>query len=171
MPIPPASQSGSFFENSLSFNQPNISRADIRCVLGNGAGGAARSALPVTLHIKVDITPPNLYDAPPSIPIEDVDSPAEESTIPRPVQLPTPEHILPLPHHQPVEAANNKPQEPEVSTTSAKNPRLALKRADQAVKGMDLSNTWKGAVGRIKWVMDTLCPIAEVRVIPFDVLS
>jgi hypothetical protein len=158
-----------FFENSLSFNQLNISRADIRCVLWNGAGGAARSALPVTLHIKVDITPPNLYDSPPSIPIEDVDSPAEESTIPRHVQLPTPEHILPLSHHQHVEAANNKPQ--EVSATSAKNPRLALKRADQAVKGMDLSNTWQGAVGRIKWVMDTLGPIAEVRVIPFDVLS
>jgi hypothetical protein len=103
------------------------------------------------------------------MPIEDVNSPAEDATIPGHIQLPTPEHILPLSHHQPVEAANNKPQ--EVSTTSAKNPRLALKGADQAVKRMDLSNTWKGAVGRIKWVMDTLRPVAEVRVIPFDVLS
>ena len=123
-----------------------------------------RPTHPVTLHIKLNITPPSLHNSPPSIPIEDVDSPAEEATIPGHIQSPTPEQILPLSHHQPVEAGNNKPQ--EVSTTSAKNPRLALKRADQAVKRMDLSNTCKGAVGRIKWVMDTLRPIAEVRVIP-----
>jgi hypothetical protein len=103
------------------------------------------------------------------MPTEDVNSPAEDATIPGHIQLPTPEHIVPLSHHQPVKAANNNPQ--EVSTTSAKNPRLALKRADHAVKQMDLLNTWKGAVGRIKWVMDTLHPVAEVRVIPFDVLS
>ena len=146
-------------------NQPNISRADIQCVLG----GAARPTQLVTLHINVNITPPNLYNSPPSIPIEDVDSPAEEATIPGHVQFPTPEHILPPSHHQPVEAGNNKPQ--EVSTASAKSPRLALAQADQAMKRMNRLNTWKGAVGRVKWVMDTLSPIAEVRVIPFDVLS
>jgi hypothetical protein len=125
-----------------------------------------RPTQPVTLHIKVEITPPNLYDydTPPSIPIEDVDSTAEEATIQGHIQLPTPEHIFPLSHHQPVEDGNNKSQ--EVSAISAENPRLALKGADQAVKQMDLSNTWKVAVGRIKWVMDTLHPIAEVRVIP-----
>ena len=127
-----------------------------------------RPTQPVTLHITVIITPPNLYNSPPSIPIEDVDSPAKEATIQEHIQFPTPEHILPLSHRQPVEAANNNKQ---VSTTSAKNPCLALEGADQAVKQMDLSNTWKGAVGRIEWVMDTLRPIAEVRVIPFDVLS
>ena len=120
---------------------------------------------PVTLHIKVSITPPNLYNSPPSIPIEDVDSPAEDATIPGDIQFP----ILPLSHHQPVEAGNNKPQ--EVSTASANNPRLALAQADQAIKRMNRLNTWKGAVGRVKWVMDTLSPIAEVRVIPFVVLS
>ena len=128
-----------------------------------------RPTHPVTLHIKLNITPPNLHNSPPSIPIEDVDSPAEEATIPRHIQFPTPEQILPLSHHQSVEAGNNKPQ--EVSAASAKNPRLALKKADQAMKRMDRLNTWKGAVGRVKWVMDTLGPIAEVRVIPFDVLS
>jgi hypothetical protein len=34
------------------------------------------------------------------------------------------------------------------------------------MKPIDQSNTWQGAVGRIKWVMDTLSPIAEVRAIP-----
>jgi hypothetical protein len=166
---PPPLKAVRFFENSLSFSQPNILRADIHCVLGNGTGRAARSTQPVTLHIKVDITPPNLYNSPPSIPIEDVDSTAEEATIQGHIQFPTPEHILPPSHHQPVEAANNKRQ--KVSTTSAENTLLALKGADQAVKQMDLLNTWKGAVRMIKSVMDTLGPFAEVRVIPFDVLS
>jgi hypothetical protein len=103
------------------------------------------------------------------MPTEDVDVPAEKATIPGRTQPPSPERPVPLSHHQPVETGNNKPQ--EVSATSAKNPRRALKRADQAMKRMDRSNTWQGAVGRIKWVMDALGPIAEVRVIPFDVLS
>jgi hypothetical protein len=151
------------------FNKSNISRADIHCVIRNGAEGDARPTQPVTLHIAVNITPPNMYNSAPSIPIEDVSSPAKEAIIPGHIQSPTPEEILPPSHHQPFEPGNNRPQ--EVSTTSAKNPRLALKRADQAVKRMDLSNTWKGAVGKIKWVLDTLGPIAEVRVISFDVLS
>ena len=102
------------------------------------------------------------------MPTEDVDFPAEKATIPRRTQPPSPEHPVPPAHHQPVEAGNNKLQ--EVSATGAKNPRHALKRADQAVKRMDRSNTWQGAIGRIKWVMDALGPFAEVRVIPFDVL-
>jgi hypothetical protein len=58
----------------------------------------------------------------------------------------------------------------EVSLTSTMNPRFALHRADESIKRIvpiDGSNTWERAVGRIKWVMDTLGPIAEVRVAPF----
>jgi hypothetical protein len=58
----------------------------------------------------------------------------------------------------------------EMSPTSTKNPRFALDRADESMKRIvpiDRSNTWERAVGRIKWVMDTLSPIAEVRVMPF----
>ena len=101
MPMPLASQSGSFFvENSL-FNRSNIPRVDIPCVLGNDVGEAAGSTPPVTLYI-----------------------------------------------------------------TITKNIRLTL-RVDQAGKAMKQivqSNTWEGAVERIKWVMDTLGPVAEVRV-------
>jgi hypothetical protein len=58
----------------------------------------------------------------------------------------------------------------EASLTSTKNPRRALHRADESMKRIvpiDRSNTWERALGRIKRVMDTLGPIAEVRVIPF----
>ena len=145
-----------------------MSCADIPCVLGgNGVGGAARSTQPVTLYITVDITPPTLYNIPPSIPTANDSSPTEEALIPGRIQPSSPEHPLPL-HHQLVEAGNNKPQSrEEVQSISTKNPRSALDQADQAMKRMDRSNTWQGAVGRIKWVMDAMSPIAEVRLIPF----
>ncbi len=158
MPIPLAPQSGSFVENSLSFNQLNISRADIPCVLKNGVGEGARSTQPVTLYITVKITPANLYKSLPSIP---TDSPAEEATIPGHIQFPASEHHLPLSHHQPVETGNTMPQNREEML-----PTSVLHRSDEAMKQIDRSNTWERAVGRIKWVMDKLGPVAEVRVIP-----
>jgi hypothetical protein len=149
----------------------NISRAGIPCVLENDVGEAARSTQPVTLYITVNITPPNLYNSSPSIPTGDDDSPAEDSTIPGRIQVPALEHVLPLSHHQHVETGNNLPQSrEELSPTGTKNPRFALDRADEAMERIvpiDRSNTWEKAVWRIKWVMDTLGPIAEVRLIPF----
>jgi hypothetical protein len=160
-----------FVENSLSFNQLNISCADIPCVLENNLGEAALSTQPVTLYITINITPPNLCNSPPCIPTEDDDSPAEEVTIPGPagrIQFPVAEHLSPLSHHQPVETGNTMPQSQE--PTSTKSPRFALDSADESMKRIvpiDRSNTWERAVGRMKWVMDTLGPIAEVRVMPF----
>ena len=160
-----------FVVDSFSFNHFNISRADIPCVLGNGVGGAARSTQLVTLYISVNITPPNLRS---SIPTEDEPSPAEEATISERIRIPIPEHLLPS-SHQPVETGNTMQRGlEEMSPTSTKDPRFALRGADEVMKRIapiDRSNTWENAVGRIKWVMDTLSPIAEVRTIPFDVLG
>ena len=44
-----------FVENSLSFNQLNMLRADIPCVLENTVGEAARSQ-PITLYVTIHIT-------------------------------------------------------------------------------------------------------------------
>jgi hypothetical protein len=158
-----------FVENSLSFNQLNFSRADIPCVLENDIGEAAQSTQPVTLYITVKITSPNLYNSP-SIPTKDDGSPAEEANVPRRIQFPTPEHHLPLSHHHPVETGNTMPQcREEIPHTGTKNPRFALHLADKVMNRIapnDRSKRWEKALGRIKWVMDTLGPIAEVRVIP-----
>jgi hypothetical protein len=160
-----------FVEDSLSFNQLNISRADIPCVLKNDVEEATRSTQPVTLYITVNITPPNLCNSPPCMQTEDDDSPSEEATIPGRIQFPSPLHFLPLSHHQPVETGSIIPQSrEEMSPTTTKNPRFALHWADECMKQtvpIDRSDTWERAVGRIKWVMDMLSPIAEVRVIPF----
>jgi hypothetical protein len=120
MPIPLASQSGSFVENSLSFNQLNIWRVDIPCVFENDLGEAAPTAQPVTLYLTVNITPPDLYNSPPSIPTNDNDSPAEEATIPGPIQFPVPEDLLPLPQSR--------------EEVWPSNPLRALHRADEAMK-------------------------------------
>ena len=163
-----------FVENSLSLDQLNILHADIPCVLGND-DGAAQSTQPVTLYITINMTPPNLYNTPPSITTEDKVSPTEEAAIPGHSQFPAPEHYLPLSHHHPVETGNTMPlSQEEMLPTSTMNPQFSLHRADEAMKQIvpiDRSNTWERAIGRIKWVMDTLGPIAEVRVTPFDVLG
>ena len=158
-----------FVENSLSFYQLNISRADIPCVLENDVGEAARSTHPVTLYITVNITHPNLYNSPPSILTEDDDSPAEEATIPGRNQFPAAEPPLPLPHHLSVQTGSPMPESLE-GMSPTEDFLFALDRANEAMKvivPIDRSTTWERAVERINWVMDTLSPIAEVSVMPF----
>ena len=157
-----------FVENSLSLNQLNFSRADIACALENDVAEATRSTQPVTLYITVHITPPTLYNSPPSIPTADDSSPAEETPTPARIQPPSPEHPSPLSDHQPVETGITMPQSrKKVSPTSTKVLRSALHQTDKAMKQIEGSDTCEMAVRRIKWVMDTLGPIAEVRVIHF----
>jgi hypothetical protein len=127
--------------------------------------GAEWSTHPVTVYITVNITPPNLYKSLPNILTEDDDSAAKEATIPGRIQFPAPDHLLSLSHHKPVETGSTTPQSREdMSSTSS------LHRADEAMEQIvpiDRPNTWESAVGRIKWVMDALGPITEVRVMPF----
>ena len=159
------SQSGLFYWDFSLFNRLNITRVDIACVLENDVGNIPRSIQPTTLHIKVKITPPTLNNSPPSLPTEDDDSPAHEATLPGRIQSTSPERPLSL---QPVEAGNDKPQSREGELPAGtKDLPLDLRPADEAMERIDRSNTCQGVVRRIKWVMDTLGPIVEVRVITF----
>ena len=158
-----------FVETFLSLNQLNTPRADIPCALGNDIAEAARSTPPVKLYITVHITPPNPYNSPPSIQTEDRDSPAEEAPIPERIHSPSPERPLPLSHHQPVETGiTTMPQSrKKLSPTSTKVLRSAIRQTDKAMEKIERPDSCEMAVKRIKWVMDTLGPIAEVRVIHF----
>jgi hypothetical protein len=40
--------------------------------------------------------------------------------------------------------------------------RTALRRAEETISTINTINTWKGAVNVVKWVMDTISPIAAV---------
>ena len=133
-------------------------------MLENDVGDTARPMQPAALHTTVTITPPTLNNSPPSLPTDDVDPSADEATLPGRIQSTSTERPLSL---QPVEAGNDKPQSREELPASTKDLPLDLRRADEAMGRINRSNTCQEVVLRIKWVMDTLGPIAEVRVIPF----
>ena len=79
-------------------------------------------------------------------------------------QSTAPEPPLSPPDHPPFQSSTPIPQ--YLSETSLfEKTRLGLDRAVQAEKSIDGSNTWQGVVEKIKWVMDTLRPVAGVRVI------
>ncbi len=107
----------------------------------------------------------------PEIPTKGDDSPAEQTTKPSivpdsggPIQSSAPEPLLPSPDSLSVGTGNPMPDgQAEMSPTE--KALIALHRADGAKWPIDGANTWKGAVRRIKWVMDTLSPIAEVSAI------
>jgi len=40
----------------------------------------------------------------------------------------------------------------------------ALRDANEAMTTINLSDAWEGALEKLKWVMDTVSPVAEVRV-------
>ncbi len=108
---------------------------------------------------------------PPKIPTEGDDYSAEE--VPKPTMAPdsrgpgqstAPESFLPPQDHLPVQSSTPMPQD-RGEPPLVEKARVDLDRADEVKKSIDRSNTWEGAVGKIKWVMDTLSPVAEVRVI------
>ncbi len=111
------------------------------------------------------------------MPIQGDDSPAEESTKPsvvldsgEPIQSTALEPLLPSSDPLSVETGTPMPDsQAEMSPTE--KALIAVRSADEAKKPVDRKNTWQGAVSRIKWVMDTVSPIAEVRAIPFCLSS
>jgi len=115
---------------------------------------------------------PTFPDNPPEIPTKGDDTPAEETTKPStvpgsggPIQSSSPEPLLPSPNPLSVEAGTPMAHG-QAETSPTEKALNALRRADEATKPIDRKNTWKGAVSRIKWVMDAVSPIAEVRAIP-----
>ena len=97
------------------------------------------------------------------------DSPAEEasksSVVPDPggpSQSTAREPLLPSPEPLPVETSA-----PESDSQAGMSPTekalIAVRLADEAKKPIERANGWEGAVSRIKWVMDAVSPIAEVR--------
>ena len=119
----------------------------------------------MSANVPSPISPNN----PPEIPTEGDDTPAEEATKPSmvpdsggPIQSSAPEPLSPSPDPLSVEAGAPTAHG-QAKTSPTEKALVALRRADEATKPIDRKNTWKGAVSRIKWVMDIVSPIAEVR--------
>ncbi len=72
-----------------------------------------------------------------------------------------PEPLSPQTDRVPIETITPIPPVPDVRTAISPTEN-ALRDADEATKAIDLPSTWEGAVARIKWLMDTVSPAAEV---------
>ncbi len=141
-------------------------------VLSNGEGDVGQSTQLVTLYLTIAVSTnasPIVSNNPPEMPTKRDDSPAEEATnhsvvldsdSGRPSQSTAREPFSPSSDTLPVETTPMPDGQVEMSPTD-KAP-IAVRRADEAKKPIDRVNTWKGAISRIKWVMDTIGPIAEV---------
>ncbi len=145
---------------------------DVPFELRNGDVEAGKPTQLVTLYLTItvpsDMASPIFPNNPPEIPTKGDDSPDEESTklsiVPvtgGPIQSSAPDHLLPSSDPLPVDTMPDS----QAEMSPIEKARIALHRADEARKPIDRKNTWKRAVGRIKWVMDTVSPIAEVRAI------
>ena len=110
------------------------------------------------------------------IPAQEDDTPAEE--VPNPTigqgsrgreQFTA---LRPPPEHTPIQSSTSVPQV-QAELSFAEKAQIGLDRADKAEESIDGSNTWQGVVERVKLVMDTLSPVAGVRVIniPFCLSS
>ena len=86
-----------------------------------------------------------------------------------PIRSTATEPLLPSSDPLPVETGPPIP-ESQAAMSLTEKALIAVRRADEAKKPIDRANTWKGAVSRIKWLMVTVSPIAEVRAISISPL-
>src|SRR6266702_2789864 len=151
---------------------------EVTLVLNNGDGQAGQSGHPITLYLKITVSAnatshPILPIHPTNTIATEVDiSPMEQTMRPTIAQNSietTPfvvatvaEPLSPPMDHVPIETSTPIPPAPDVraAMSPAEN---APHDAEEATKVINLPSTWEGAVARIKWVMDTMSPVAEVR--------
>ena len=124
---------------------------------------------PVTVYLTINV-PANgaSPSVPQNIPTEGGNNPAVE--VPTSTTAPdskgpdqSTEHESPLlPPDHIVQGSAPVPQDKgEVSPIEKALVGLVL--AERAKESIDRSDTWEAVVGRIKWLMDTLSPVAGVR--------
>ncbi|KAH8997055.1 hypothetical protein EDB83DRAFT_927917 [Lactarius deliciosus] len=156
---------------------PVESQIDTPFVLTNGDGQAGESVtlyltvivspnttsgtiLPLILPINAPIIQSNTIDDSPSGEAEV--SVAQESMDPTRSAITTGSDTLSPPtDHHPSEI--NAPIPPAADRRGLSPAVSALDGADGAMATMNLSNKLEGALGRIKWVMDTVSPVAELH--------
>jgi hypothetical protein len=138
---------------------------DISFLLSDGNGPVRQSTQPVALDLTINVPAngpsPGVTS---NIPTEGGNTPAEEVSTSAPDsmgpdQSTKSEHPLPPTGQLPVQGSTPVPQDQGL----VEQAQISLDLAENAKKSIGPSNSWGGFVGRIKWVMDTLAPIAGVR--------
>ena len=151
---------------------------EVPFVLSNSDGQAGQQIQPVTLYMTITVSanatshPILPTSATNAIATEVEVSPVDQAARPTIAQgsiettafvvTTVPESLSPPTDQVPVETSTPIPPAPDVK--AAMSPAEdALHDADKATKAINLTSTWEGAVARIKWVMDTVSPLAGVR--------
>lgn len=122
-------------------------------MLGHGNGQPTQ---PITVNLRITVAAhisPNR--TPQKIPTEGDDTQAGAADAGEPDRSIEPEPILASAY-----ASQNRGE-----MSLVEEAKIGLNLAEEAKESIDLSDTWEGVVGKIKWVMDTLSPVAGVRVI------
>ena len=79
-----------------------------------------------------------------------------------PTAAPPSEPLSPLIHYISIESGATTP--PTADGQGGVSPsKIVLHDSNDAMKTMKLDNAWENVIERIKWVMDAVSPIAEVR--------
>src|SRR6266571_7214791 len=155
---------------------------DVPFVLNNGDGQAGQSDQPVILYLTITVSanatsypilPINATNAiATDVHVSSMEQAMEQATKPTMAQdsiettpfvvATAPESLSPPTDHVPIEISTPIPPVHDVraAISPAEN---SLRDADEATKEINLASTWEGAIARIKWVMDTVSPAAEVR--------
>ncbi|KAH9051374.1 hypothetical protein EDB83DRAFT_1307890 [Lactarius deliciosus] len=150
---------------------PDASRSDVSFDLINGDEGVGRSTQPATLDLTITVSAnmhPIIPNDPPEISTKGDDTLADttKSSMAQdsgePFQSTALKPLLPSPDPPSVETSAPAPGS-QAETPYAEEARIAFCRAEEAKKPIDRTGTWNGAMSRIKWVMDTVSPIAELH--------
>jgi len=160
------------------FDSLNISGVDVPFSLINVNRQAGQSTQPITLYLTVTVSPDTTsYPVSPINAInlqstEVNESPPREATNPSMAQdfmnitrsaVATGSETLSHPTDR-IPSKMSTPMPPLADRPAGMSPaENTLHDADEAMTAINLSNTWEGALERIKWVMDTVSPVAEVR--------
>ncbi|KAH9069709.1 hypothetical protein EDB83DRAFT_2550976, partial [Lactarius deliciosus] len=149
---------------------PVESESHISVILGGGNGQTEQSTPPVTLDLTITVSANGTSPSDPQIiPTEGDDTIAGD--VPQPTTAPDPRgpdpssttsHLLHPPDHLPVGSSTLMPRDQGEASFVEKS-QIDLVGEDQVEESIDQSNTWEGVVGKIKWVMDALVPVAELH--------
>ena len=152
----------------------NISGVDVPVVLINIDRRARQSHQPVTLYLTVIVSPDTT-----SYPVLAVDatnvqttevsvSPPGEAAISVTQDFSNTTRstgVADSETHTPLKGRFLSTAMPRLADQQAGMPpvEISLNMAAEAIATINLSDTWEDALGRIKWVMDTVSPVTEVR--------
>ncbi|KAF8260400.1 hypothetical protein EI94DRAFT_904244 [Lactarius quietus] len=145
---------------------PVQSQTNAPFVLVNGDRRAGQSNQPLTLYLNVSVSPNSTSN--PILPIDATNIRSTEIN-----ETPPTEATSSIAQDSTNTARSTTPGPETYSPPMDRLPNVlipggmssaedALQIADDAMTALNLSDTWEGALERIKWVMDTVSPVAEL---------